>query len=536
MSETRVALRASLVWRDEVMEDIVLEKPRAITIGSERTPTFVVPNVGLPQGFGILQPGNRGYLLTLGPRMRGTISVGGREQSVAEFVAEGTSDERSGGFRGTPIGDKDWGVVELDESGEYKVFFQFVKIDGQQAFFSKEMITFGLLGWAILAAALAVFLLQTDRITTGYLLFGSEDLMLKAEAAFIGVIVATGVVSSILLVWWLTRQDGDTQASLAFSILLHGALLFMTYQLYDPSNLDEWPGRRDITASYLAARLETEQKPDPTPTVTATGKEKMQTAAAPSKEKPKNTATKNAEGAAGGKGEHERARDPNAKDAPPSPPKVAFFEDKNKKILDSIDQNLQTSLNKFEAIPGERKPGDTGYGNGTGGGVGTGLNGTGSTRGGHGNGTGGGGHAEGDFVSTRGKIDTGKDRPGGGNCAKPPCGTGMKEVKVALSDPEGDFGGLTADEINRVVKARAGVFRACYQKELNRSPGIGGKLVVHFVIGGDGSVKSAKTGGGSSLRNDEVESCVSSNIMRLKFPAKGGQANVNYPFVFQPGG
>ena len=76
------------------------------------------------------------------------------------------------------------------------------------------------------------------------------------------------------------------------------------------------------------------------------------------------------------------------------------------------------------------------------------------------------------------------------------------------------------------------MFRACYQKELNRSPGLGGKMVVHFVIGGDGTVKSAKTSGGSSLRNDAVESCVTSNIMRLKFPAKGGMANVNYPFVF----
>ena len=60
---------------------------------------------------------------------------------------------------------------------------------------------------------------------------------------------------------------------------------------------------------------------------------------------------------------------------------------------------------------------------------------------------------------------------------------------------------------------------------------------MHFVISGsDGSVKSAKTGGGSTMHNDDVESCVSSNIMRLKFPAKGGLANVNYPFVFQPGG
>ncbi len=157
-------------------------------------------------------------------------------------------------------------------------------------------------------------------------------------------------------------------------------------------------------------------------------------------------------------------------------------------------------------------------------------------RGSKGHGNGGGGDSEGDFVSNKGKIDTGKERPGGGTCAKPPCGTGMKEVKVSLADPEGDFGGLTAEEINRVVQARKGVFKACYQHELNRNPGLGGKLVMHFVIGGDGTVKTAKTAGGSSLRNDDVENCVNSNIMRLKFPAKGGQANVNYPFIFQPGG
>ena len=74
------------------------------------------------------------------------------------------------------------------------------------------------------------------------------------------------------------------------------------------------------------------------------------------------------------------------------------------------------------------------------------------------------------------------------------------------------------------------------QAELNRNPGLGGKLIVSFQIGGDGIVKSSKISGGSSMRNASVEGCVKSNIMRLKFPAKGGIANVNYPFLFQPGG
>jgi hypothetical protein len=38
------------------------------------------------------------------------------------------------------------------------------------------------------------------------------------------------------------------------------------------------------------------------------------------------------------------------------------------------------------------------------------------------------------------------------------------------------------------------------------------------------------------MRNSAVERCVNSNIMRIHFPAKGGLANVNYPFLFQPGG
>jgi hypothetical protein len=78
------------------------------------------------------------------------------------------------------------------------------------------------------------------------------------------------------------------------------------------------------------------------------------------------------------------------------------------------------------------------------------------------------------------------------------------------------------------------VFKACYQKELNRTPGLGGKLTINFVIDAEGAVKSTRTSGGT-LRNAEVEGCIKNNIARLKFPAKGG-AVVNYPFVFQQGG
>jgi hypothetical protein len=532
---TTVALRTALIWHDDVMDDVVSHKPAKITIGDAGGTTFTVPNVGLPKDFAIVRPGNRGYLLTLGEKMRGTICIDGDEKPVDDFVRRGGEGEGPGGFRATPISGKDWGVIELDESGDYKLFFQFVPVEDAQPHFSKPVMYAGLAGWLISSLVLAVVFLLRG-VSTDFVIFDSELVAELVEAGFVGSMIASGALGASALVYWLYKQEGDQQASFGFSIVLHAALLFMTYQLFDGSDPFAWPGPRSLTANYLVTRLETEEeKPPEKPTAGV----KADTGAAAPKtpEKPKNTATKNDEGAAGGSGETERARDPNARDVPPAPPKVGVFEDKNRKVLDNIiDRNLTTSLSKFSGIKGDEvKRGDLGFGPGNGTGVGGGT-GTGTTRGSKGTGTGGGGNAEGDFVSNKGKIDTGKERPGGGNCANPPCGTKPKEVAIQLKDPEGDFGGLTAEEINRVVKARAGIFKACYQTELNRQPGIGGKLTVAFQIGGDGIVRSAKVGGGSTLRNASVESCVTSNIMRLKFPAKGGLANVTYPFLFQPGG
>jgi hypothetical protein len=527
-----VALRTALIWHDEVMDDVVIEKPTRITVGHVGKPTFIVPDIGLPKSFAIVRPGNRGYLLTLGERMRGTICIDGEQKDVAEFVRNGGAVE-PGGFRATPISGRDWGVIELDDSGAYKLFFQFVPIDEAVPFFTKPMLTAGIAGYLISIAALASIFYWRG-ITTDWLLFDSSALAELTEAAFRGLGIATGALGLAALGFWVSRQDGESQASLGFSIMLHAALVLMTYQLYDGTDGFVWPGSRALTANYLATRLE---KPPEPPKATATVSDKTSgMAAMKSLEPPKKTATRNAEGASGGKGEHERMRDKNATDEPVSVPKVGVFEDRNRKVLDSFDKNLTTRLDKFNGIKGdETRRGDLGYGTGLGTGVGAGV-GTGTTRGSKGTGTGGGGNAEGDFVSDKGKIDTGKERPGGGTCAKPPCGTSPKEVKVSVGEAEGDIEGLTAEEINRVVKARAGVFRACYQKELNRSPGLGGKVVMHFVIGGDGIVKSSKTGAGTTMHNEGVEECINRQIMSLHFPAKGGISNVNYPFVFQPGG
>ncbi len=526
-----VALRTSLIWHDEVMEDVVLARPRKITLGRSRKSTFVVPDLGLPPEFAILRPGKRGYVLTLGEHMGGTICLDGKERDVAEFVRqqddEGKNDggsKRRGELRATPISGRDWGVIHLDETGDHKLFFQFVPVDEPQQFFTAGVMAAGILGFLVSAAALT-------------LLWWWRDEALE-EAIFRGTLLTTAVLGLAAMSYWIYVQDNEQKASLVFSIVLHLALLFTTYRLYNGENPFVWPGARSLTGNYLVTRLEVKPPPEPeTPKPTIGAATKQEAAAASPTPQNIRTATKGAEGASGGKGETERARAPNASDTKPEPPKVGVFEDRNRRILDNIiDRDLSTNLGKFAGLPGPLQRGSPGLGEGTGTGVGGVLNGTGTTRGSKKGGPGGGGNSDAEFVSSKGPIDTGTQRPGG-TCVGPSCkGAAPREVKVAVGEMSGDPGGLSAEEINRAVKARGGVFRACYQKELNRSPGISGKLVVKFKIDGSGVVQAASVTGGSTLSNSAVSDCVTSNVMRLRFRAAGGIANVTYPFVFSPGG
>lgn len=467
-----VQLRTSLVWQGEVMADHVMSVPGAITLGASARSTFVIPDLSLPADFAIIRPGNRGYLLTLGAHMRGTIHVDGKERDVAEFVrrgGEGGDDsEASGAFRATPIGGRDWGVIDLDETGKYQLFFQFVPVQG---------------------------LLPTSTV--------QWELLIPA---------------------------------LAFSLILHSVLVFVTYAFDDGTNPFVYPGDRRLTGEFLINRINVPPEPPPEPPKTGT----VSTQPAASEKgqaKNVNSATKGKAGASGGKGEQERARDPDAIETPPElgppPPKVAFLTEKNRAVLDDIIQDdIRTSLGKFTGLPGPKKKGGLGYGKGTGTGVGDELGGTGTIRGGKGGGAGGGGSVEGDFVS-QGKIDTGETRAPKGSGGT---GSGVKEVAVVgTGTASGDFGGLTKEEIDKVVKSRAGLIKACYQKELDKVKGLGGKVVIKFTIDAGGTVtKASPDGGKSTLQNAAVNDCVVRQILKLKFPAKGG-GFVNYPFIFSQG-
>jgi hypothetical protein len=460
MSAARTQVRASLIWHDEVMADVVLAGRGAVTLGSSPRSTFVVPDLGLPAEFAMIRRGEHGYVLTLGARMRGTVCSEGQVRDVCDLV--GTRDT----FSAAPIAPGDWGVVELDATGSLKVFFQFVEPQPPLPSYRSAL-----------------------------------ELLLPA---------------------------------LAFSAVLHLVLLLFVFTHPVPDSPFVWPGPRELMGNYLATHLKPEPPPPPPPPPVVGAAASASAAPRTGEVKNVRSAPKGDEGKAGGKGDTERARDPDASDAPAvPPPQVAFLTKQNRSVLDNvIHNNASTDLDKYyTGIKGDLRRGSVGNGGGTGSGVGDDLGGTGATRGSQGKGSGAGGNVDGEYVVKKGPIDAGEVRAAKGSGGD---GTGPREVAVKPGTASGDFGGLTREEIDKVVRARANLLKACYQRELNRKRGLAGKLVITFVIAADGAVKSTRVDPTSSLRDEDVERCTRAIITKLRFPAKGGGI-VNYPFIFSQG-
>lgn len=158
---------------------------------------------------------------------------------------------------------------------------------------------------------------------------------------------------------------------------------------------------------------------------------------------------------------------------------------------------------------------DTGFGAGNGGGYGAGGGGPGG-RGAGGNGRGG----------TGGGTGTGNGPGGGPGEAKVNVGGGVAAAK----------GGLSPEQIRRVVMSHIGAVRACYETEAQRNPGLKGGVTVVWQIDPSGSVTTASVGG-STLNNPRVEGCVVRQVQRWKFPASESPTTVaGFPFKFGVGG
>ena len=178
--------------------------------------------------------------------------------------------------------------------------------------------------------------------------------------------------------------------------------------------------------------------------------------------------------------------------------------------------NARTELGQGSGGRGLRGVGSGGGGDGPGnlfgaGGLGTGI--------GAGSGAGGG----------RGKGGLG----GRGNGS----GLGRGEAKVQLTPGKPQVSGyLSAEEINRVVRANQAALRYCYESEVQRQRNLKGKVMVQWRVDRAGLVPTARVAS-STLKDSRVEGCIVRQVRKWRFPKPdGGEVSVMYPFIFGVGG
>jgi hypothetical protein len=108
-----------------------------------------------------------------------------------------------------------------------------------------------------------------------------------------------------------------------------------------------------------------------------------------------------------------------------------------------------------------------------------------------------------------------------------------RDVKISQGRPI-IMGSLDKEIIRRVVREHMAQIRYCYEKELTRTPGIYGKIVMKWIINGNGKVTQAKVAQ-TQMKNKNVENCMARKIRTWRFPKPkgGGIVIVNYPFVFK---
>jgi hypothetical protein len=98
------------------------------------------------------------------------------------------------------------------------------------------------------------------------------------------------------------------------------------------------------------------------------------------------------------------------------------------------------------------------------------------------------------------------------------------------------LGALDKSLIDRVINKNMNQIKYCYSRQLNANPTLNGKIVVKFVISGDGSVSQAKTHSSTMTGGSAVQSCINQRFVRFQFPEPkgGGIVIVKYPFLFAP--
>ncbi len=440
-------LRVVLVWHGEPLEERVFTSPQAITVGSSKDDTFIVPSSQLGDRFPLFHPSAdaTGFVLTLADGMTGKMSIDREACAVTDFLRRGRGIA-AGQHREQPLATSDWGIIALDDSGDVAFFFQFV------------------------APGIAV------GPTGGFL-----DRFFGQALAFAAV-----VNIAILAIGWIFGGPAD-----------------------DALDIDPPP-------STAIAKILLEPPKEPEPPKPAPRKVREEDASKRAREKEGKIGNNDAKVAETKipKGEKDQIVKKVSNVGLLGAVKASKQSVALKTLLsDTPDATMTTAM---AGLKGTELV--IGRGNG-------GM----STRG---EGPGGGGKGGGQLLGV-GSLAVGGGGHGAHNTGNGPGHVG-KEMKVAMQagTPNAD-GGLSKEQILKVVQSHAAAIQFCYEKELQRFPHLAGKVVLDWKVNLDGRVDAVKVGS-SSLGNPSAESCMSRQVKNWQFPKPNGViCNVSFPFFFK---
>jgi len=143
--------------------------------------------------------------------------------------------------------------------------------------------------------------------------------------------------------------------------------------------------------------------------------------------------------------------------------------------------------------------------------------------------------AGGKGTATYGIAGVGTNGRGTGNTGYGTGGLGGKgSTKVDVGGQDASFtGSIDKEAIRRVILAHKAEIRFCYDKELQKNPGLAGKISIGWNITESGSVQSASVEN-NEMGNATVANCIVSKLKTWGFPQAPPDvlAHVTYPFVF----
>jgi hypothetical protein len=138
-------------------------------------------------------------------------------------------------------------------------------------------------------------------------------------------------------------------------------------------------------------------------------------------------------------------------------------------------------------------------------------------------------------IQGSGNLDVGSAR--GRGRRNPNLGGGRERqvsVGVETGNPDSE-GGLSKEQVMRVVRSHAAAIKYCYDKELQRAPHLTGRIDIAWVIHSNGTVDRARVAK-TAMNNAAVEGCIVRTVKSWQFPKADADTIVqSFPFLFKGG-